>query len=426
MRRISFDNFLILVTSAGIGFDWLPSYIIPGGEKYSLNKIIVTPLILISIAINYKEYLSFLLKFKRALLILFLAINISLAVIVYKTISVNLAFTMISSMLIFIFFIRVRAYLNIKKVIVILCLSAITLFVLIILADFGSVPSISEVQVVTGIDLYIERTYAGVPSSYIGGYISIILGLAWIYGKKFNSWLIIYFISLVACTIISVITGQRSILILVIANIFANIYLFFKYKANNFFQIIKSTKKTNSIILIVILCILVNIFILPYIKYRLYTLSYRIASLKGHDISAISRYENWKYFIKDLVKNPTIIPRGDELIIDKTNVGPHSIFVESYYYGGLLMLIIIVVISFVSIRAVSNHMKKLDNANDQSIMISLLISCLLLIINSLIMPSLFTRIPYVIFGISYGLSLNYKDRSKGKLYFNKLIVKDKA
>ena len=181
MLRNSFNNFLCLVVSAGIGFDCLPSYIIPGGEKYSLNKVIVTPLILISIVINYKEYFGFLLEVKRALLILFLAINISLGVFLYKTISINLVLTMISSMLIFIFFTRARTYLNIKKTIIILCLSAITLFILIILADFGVVPSTLEVQAVTGNDLFIKRTYAGVPSSFLGGYVSIILGLAWIY-----------------------------------------------------------------------------------------------------------------------------------------------------------------------------------------------------------------------------------------------------
>jgi len=305
----------------------------------------------------------------------------------------------------FYFFSLKRPVEIIKKVIISLCVSSFIACVVAVFGGLGIIPAIRDEFYISSQQVLFSRTYTGVSSSFLGGFVAILLSSYWLLANKINKKrLVIIAFIMIICFEISFITAQRSIVVMVLMAILVITYIIlFRWRKNDYLISLRSFFKKNIISIFLLNLALLSILMILYNSGG-GTLGFRVSSTGPQDAAFASRMDVWKYFISDIFTQPNLIGEGDKNILNQIGTGAHSIFVEAYYYGGILMIISLVSCYFIAMKISFSKIKVRSNKEFSIIYMFLFTALILLFFYLLYMPGLYSKIPYVLLGLAFSLS----------------------
>jgi len=389
------NNLFIIITYC-IGLNWLPSIIFGVESKYN-NLFSILAIILILLTF-FQSSFKFHMNSKIFSYIIFSNILI-IAGILGGVIVGSIPFSYFYSF--FVNFIITLYYANFinmetkKNIIISLIVCSWIISIFVILSYMGLLPTLQEVSVYFGYGIFLERKWAGVGSSLLGSYIALLINslVGVINIKKLN--LIYYIFSLSVVIIVSAITAQRSLILIFVCSV---LIIFIKYFIFDKRDLNKKIKSIISIILFGSASLIIFMFVRNHLLF--YSLIYRLSIIK-EDINYYYRKEMWKVFLNKLIRNPTLFAKGDLSDFEKIGGVPHMILGESYYYGGILALIGLLIMLIVSLRIlikqVTYQNRKKENYNYYWFLLSSFVSILVYLT---IMPGFFSRIPFILIGLS--------------------------
>jgi hypothetical protein len=409
--RDMWDRIATILISLAITLSWFPGYITGVlYDKFGLTRWITVPLILISFLIEFKIYIAILIK--PVIIGLVLATMIGMGGgVATGAVPIKTLLDFIPSLLIFVFYARKRDPKKCRNILISLLIGSWVLCIIITLAGFGLVPSEESVLIKDFYSGTFERTFAGVSTTLLGPWVAILVGLLGgsIFCQNGIKKMVLGPLSLLIVTFVTLITAQRAIaLIAVLGSFMALIGIMIggnqKTKRDN--KIKNKIRYTKlSFIFFIIFSILLFMVTKQIISEKTFTLKYRFLAITiSQDYATVQRLDMWSYFIKDLITKPMLIGQGQREFIEYVGTVPHLIIGEAYYNGGILMLAALVIIMVVGLDSMLNVSFRSDSIESIILGRGLLNILLLTSIYLMLNPGFITRIPYVLFGLAFGIS----------------------
>jgi len=405
VSRIKVNELLLVAVTLSYSLTWVPAQILGGsGEKLSLIRLIGVPLIIVSFILEPDSYAKVLQN--RIILAFVLSALLGMGLgIILGSLSFSTIVSFVPSVLAILFYARRTDYFMIRKVIRCLVLGSVSICVLTILAHIGLISPVEHVEIeIANLGLIYKRTWAGLASSHIGPWMILLLSYSVIGGLYKSKYLILSATGLFISFLTSFYNGQRSTvfaLILALASCIGLFYYHLKHKTDHITMKIYLKRTSLNATSIIIIFLMLFVVVRPDIS----TIKYRIDSMfrnKSH-YGSEERLMMWKYFLIDLIKNPSIVGKEDTQMAEKLGAGTHIFLGESFYYGGVLLFVCLVVILFSSLYYLLKKLSDSSSYLESKIMLilsSTLIACLVYL---MVMPGLFSRLPYILLGITQGL-----------------------
>jgi hypothetical protein len=412
VSRLKVNELLLIAVTLSYSLTWIPAQILGvDGEKLSLIRLVGVPLIIISFILEPDSYAKVFKNRIISAFVLSALLGMGLGIIL-GSLSFSTIVSFVPSVLAILFYARQPDYFMIRKVIFCLFLGSISVCILTILAQVGLVRPIENVEIeMANTGLIYKRSWAGLPSSLIGPWLILLLSYSVISGLYKRKILILSAIGVFVSFLVSFYNAQRStVFSLIIAFILCTglYYLHLKHQpADIRIKIHLKSGLLNAASIILMFLILFGI-----VRPDISTIKYRIDSTFRNEgyYGAEARLLMWEYFLTDLVKNPHIVGKEDIEMAEKVGAGTHIFLGESFYYGGVLLFVCVVVIIFSSLNYLQKKLKDpLSPFESEIILIlsSTLIACLIYLT---VMPGLFSRLPYILLGITQGLKKKDYDK----------------
>ena len=396
MNIHNLDRKLTIVVTVALMLDWAPAYFFNLDiSVYSGTKLVALPLILSDVILNLKHYVrpSYGLLFVIAFLM----------GIGGGYLDGSLAFGSFWELLpigpILLFYLKPRRIEDIQSILRTCFICSPIVPIALILAYIGILAP-TDIKI-GGKEL---RIVAGTSWSSLGLYVMFIpasLGGILLARNHYRLTIINYFLSgiVLALGFFSLIlTGLRSSIGTYIFLIIVSLYLYLRgmsYKFNYYFKMI---------IPIFTILFIVLFFKSPLTNVAQTSIS-RFATIRTEP-SALSRSEQYTFFIKKVFTEPSILPMGMDKAMQNRGIYsyPHFIIGEAYFKGGLLFMFILLwgfLKGFSRLLTLWRTNKNYAHINTLAMLLSLLIGYMMILS---VMPGLHTRLTYIVLGIC--LSVN--------------------
>jgi len=406
VSNLRVNKFILIVVTLSYSLTWIPGQVFgAAGEKLSLIRIFGVPFIIISFILEGKSYRNVLRNPLILFFILSTLIGMGLGFFLGR-LSISTIVSFFPGVLALMFYARRMDYYQIKIIIFSLLLGSISVCVISILAYLGIIAPIENVEIeMTNLGIIYKRTWAGLTSSHIGPWVILLLCYSVIHGLFKTKSLILSAVGVFIAFLTSFYTGQRSTMFSLIVAFLLCVGLCYSHIKLHSGPIIGKIYYKN--FLINTMLILLIFFVLySATKPDIATIKYRISNMfvEENRYGSEDRLLMWKYFVIDLIKNPTLVGTEDIRMEEKVGAGTHLFLGESFYYGGILLLASTVMISASSIKYLLSTLKgTLPNMGSEIILIiaSTLIATFIYLT---VMPGLFSRLPYILIGIAQGLN----------------------
>ena len=403
MGRVLWDRIATVLVSLAFALDWLPAYVtgLPSG-MVSLTRWVAVPLMLVSMVVEPNAYLPVMARPQAIVLALAAVVGMGGGVAA-GTIPASVLVSFMPSLLAVVFYARRRDVRSVAAALTSLLVGSWVVCVVVVLAGLNVVSGRTVVasQVTGGV---YERTWAGLSSSLLGPWLSVLVGsLGGLALHPQNSWAtVLAAASIGVSTLVAVVTAQRSIVVVVALSLLLGTILAIANMRRKGTRFHGQRHSRRNIALAVCFLLILLVLLWPTLREHSFTLRYRFAAMQTMTGGAV-RLNMWRQFVIDVISRPRIIAPGESDFVTAMGNVPHLMLGESYYYGGLLMLVAMLALVVSSIRSAFRAVHRSVSVEWAS-MAGIIVSALLPTLAYLtIMPGFISRLPYVLMGMALSL-----------------------